>query len=103
MPLKFKLGVMSSPAVLAAPILAIPPAVAFAGASPGGFGTIRSQTHLRQVLQFTGIEVMPKPELYYSRASALFGGDGELRDPEAIGRLEAHLAAFAAWVRGRGA
>ena len=85
-----------------APPLAGKPA-AFAGASPGGFGTIRSQTHLRQVLQFTGVEVMPKPELYYSRASALFGDDGELRDPEAIGRLEAHLAAFAAWVRGRGA
>ena len=75
---------------------------AFAGASPGGFGTIRSQTHLRQVLQFAGVDVMTKPELYYSRASALFGDDGELRDPDAIERLGAHLAAFAAWVRGRG-
>ena len=83
-----------------APPLAGKPA-AFAGASPGGFGTIRSQTHLRQVLQFTGADVMPKPELYFSRASPLFGDDGELRDPEAIGRLEAQLAAFAAWVRGR--
>ena len=76
---------------------------AFAGASPGGFGTIRAQTHLRQVLQFAGVDVMPKPELYFSRASALFGDDGELRDPEAIGRLEAHLSAFAEWVHGRGA
>ena len=51
---------------------------AFVGASPGGFGTIRSQTHLRQVLQFAGAVVMPKPEVYLSRAAALFGDDGEL-------------------------
>lgn len=74
---------------------------AFAGASPGGFGTIRSQTHLRQVLQFTGVDVMTKPELYFSRASALFGDDGELRDPDATDRLGAHLEAFATWVRAR--
>jgi NAD(P)H-dependent FMN reductase len=74
---------------------------AIAGASPGGFGTIRAQTHLRQVLQFCGVEVMPKPELYLSRAAGLFGDDGELADAEALERLQAHLAAFGHWARAR--
>jgi chromate reductase len=69
------------------------------GASPGGFGTIRSQTHLRQVLQFIGVRVMVKPELYFSRAMGLFGEDGELEDADAAEQLRGHVAALAGWAR----
>jgi chromate reductase len=74
---------------------------AIAGASPGRFGTVRSQTHLRQVLQFCGVEVMAKPELFHAQAAGLVGEDGEWRDPEALERLRGHLEAFAVWVRAR--
>ena len=46
---------------------------------------------------------MRKPELYYARAAAVFGDDREVRDPEAVWGLEAHLAAVEAWVCGGGA
>ena len=72
--------------------------VALAGASPGGFGTIRSQTHLRQVLQFTGALTLAKPELYVSRASGLFT-DGRLTDEATRDRLRELLEALAPWAR----
>jgi len=73
--------------------------VAFVGASPGGFGTIRSQTHLRQVLQFAGALVLPKPVVYLSRAAALFGDDGVLADAKARDQVAAQLIALAGWAR----
>jgi chromate reductase len=73
--------------------------VAFVGASPGGFGTIRAQTHLRQVLQFAGALVMPKPEVYLSRAAPLFGDDGDLADSKARDQVAAQLIALAGWAQ----
>lgn len=73
--------------------------VGLAGASPGGFGTVRSQTHVRQVLQFTGAIVLPKPELYVSRAGALFADDGTLTDAATREKLTELLGALAAWTR----
>lgn len=73
--------------------------VALAGASPGGFGTIRSQTHARQVLQFTGALVLPRPELFVSRAAPLFAEDGTLTDADTRERLAALLGALDAWTR----
>lgn len=72
--------------------------VALAGASPGGFGTIRSQTHLRQVLQFTGALTLVKPELYVSRATGLFT-DGRLTDEKTREQLGDLLGALARWAR----
>lgn len=72
--------------------------VGLAGASPGRFGTVRSQAHLRQVLAATGALVLPKPELYVAGARALFA-DGRLSDEETRARLRTLLSALAEWTR----
>jgi chromate reductase len=42
--------------------------IALMGASPGGFGTVRSQLALRQVFLLAKSFVLPEPELYVSMA-----------------------------------
>jgi chromate reductase, NAD(P)H dehydrogenase (quinone) len=54
--------------------------IALMGATPGGFGTVRAQLALRQVFVFTDSYVLPKPELWVSRARERFDEDGNLTD-----------------------
>jgi chromate reductase, NAD(P)H dehydrogenase (quinone) len=71
--------------------------VAFMGASMGGFGTVRSQLHLRQVCVFTNMYPLNRPEVHISTAQDKFDADGRLTDErtrEAIRRL---LAALLDW------
>ncbi len=73
-------------------------AVAFAGASPGGFGTIRGQMALRHVCVFTNMHAINKPELFVSKATDKFDASGRLTDEptrETLGKLLGSLAAFA--------
>src|SRR6185503_13122623 len=56
--------------------------IALIGASPGSFGTARSQLALRQVFLFTRSLVMPEPELYVSAAYEKVDQDGNLQDEE---------------------
>jgi len=51
------------------------------GASTGGFGTVRSQIHLRQVFMALGAYIVPIPEIYISKAPEAFNNDGSLKDP----------------------
>ena len=73
--------------------------VALMGASPGGFGTVRSQLALRQVFLFTKSIVLPEPELYVSAAHEKFDRDGNLEDDETRRRIRALLEALVAWTR----
>ena len=73
--------------------------VALMGASPGGFGTVRSQLALRQVFLFTKSFVLPEPELYVSTAHQKFDQDGNLTDDETRRRLRALLDGLVAWTR----
>ena len=50
------------------------------GASTGPFGTLRSQTHLRQILTALNVFVFPQPQVYIRFANEAFDGDGNLVD-----------------------
>ena len=69
------------------------------GASPGGFGTVRSQLALRQVFLFTKSLVLPEPELYVSAAHEKFDQDVNLQDDETRRRIRALLDALVDWTR----
>lgn len=71
--------------------------VGLAGASGGGSGTMRSQLALRQVFVFTGCLVLPKPEVYVTRAPEKFV-DGRLEDERTREHLARFLESLGAWV-----
>jgi len=73
--------------------------VAVMGASAGGFGTVRSQLALRQVLFALDARDMQTPELHLANSQKLFSADGALTDEPTREKLRAFLAATAAWVR----
>ncbi|MEZ5100202.1 MAG: NADPH-dependent FMN reductase [Thermoleophilia bacterium] len=72
--------------------------VALLGATPGGFGTTRAQSHVRQVLANPGSLVLPKPELMVSQAQAKFDADGDLTDEATREQVGALLVALVDWV-----
>lgn len=71
--------------------------LAIMGASPGGFGTVRGQMHLRQVCVFTNMLPLNKPELLVSKAADKFDADLNLTDAPTRQKLGELLAALAAW------
>ena len=73
--------------------------IALMGASPGGYGTVRSQLALRQVFLFTKSIVLPEPELYVSAAREKFDQDSNLQDDETRRRIRALLEALVTWSR----
>ena len=73
--------------------------IALMGASPGGFGTVRSQLALRQVFLFTTSIVLPEPELYVSAAHEKFDQEGNLDDDQTRRRIRALLEALVTWSR----
>ncbi len=52
------------------------------GASPGPFGTINGQLHLRQILAALDVLVIPQPQVTILRASDAFNADGSFKDPK---------------------
>ena len=61
--------------------------VAIVGATPGRWGTVRSQLALRQMLLFPGCRVMPAPVLTIAGAREHFDADGNLTDAETRAQL----------------
>jgi chromate reductase len=53
---------------------------AIMGASPGNFGTIRAQMHLRQVCIYANMFLINKPEVFITRAGEKFDQYGNLAD-----------------------
>lgn len=51
------------------------------GASTGGFGTLRGQTHLRQILASVNVFILPQPQVLISRAEEAFNPDGSFVNP----------------------
>jgi chromate reductase, NAD(P)H dehydrogenase (quinone) len=51
------------------------------GASPGPFGTISGQHHLRQTLVALNVLVIPQPQVTIMRADTAFAADGSFKDP----------------------
>lgn len=73
--------------------------VALMGASPGGFGTVRSQLALRQIFLFTKSDVLLEPELHVSAAGDKFDADGNLTDGRTRENVAALVAALVEWTR----
>ena len=73
--------------------------VAIMGATTGGFGTVRAQLALRQILLFTKCLVMVDPEVLVSHAANTFDADSNLTDAKARDAVKALVAALADWTR----
>jgi chromate reductase, NAD(P)H dehydrogenase (quinone) len=78
--------------------------VATLGGSPGNHGTVRAQSHLKEVCMGLGMYVIPKPEVYVAKVNEKFDAEGNLTDEATkkfVGELLANLTDFARTMRGR--
>jgi NAD(P)H-dependent FMN reductase len=75
--------------------------VAVIGASPGGFGTLLSQTAWLPVLKTLGTEAWFGGRLQVSRAGDVFDASGALVDARVREQLRSFLAGFCAFVGAR--
>ena len=62
------------------------------GATPGNFGTVQAQAHLRHVLSILNVIVVPWPFVAIPNAYEAFDADGNLTNTMAAGNLENLLA-----------
>ena len=67
---------------------------AIMGASPGQFGTVRAQLHLRQSLLDVNAQTVNKPEVLINHAAQKFDADGNLIDEKARQVIRAFLDAL---------
>ncbi len=67
------------------------------GASPGGFGSVRSQLHLRQVLHGLNARVLGRPEVIVAQAATKIDAAGRLNDERTRQFIAEELTAFAAF------
>jgi len=58
------------------------------GASAGGFGTVRAQPHLRQILEALNVLILPQPQLFIKTAHEAFNSDSSLKDKKTEERLK---------------
>jgi chromate reductase len=70
---------------------------AIMGASPGMFGTARSQYHLRQVCVTLNIHLLNRPEVMIAQAAKKFDESGRLTDETTRKFVHDLLIALAAW------
>jgi chromate reductase, NAD(P)H dehydrogenase (quinone) len=70
---------------------------AASAAATGGFGTVRGQLHLRQVLASTRSYVMVEPAIYVSNAAQKFDADGNLTDEPTREAVRGLVAALVEW------
>lgn len=66
--------------------------------TPGGFGAMAANLHLKQVLSAVNVAVMPSPEGFLSGAEDLFDPEGRLTSDKTREFLRKFGVAFAAWV-----
>lgn len=63
----------------------------------GGFGSYRSQSHLRDVLRNTGVYELPSPAVRIRNIWDKFDDDLDLLDPRITDRVERLLRALVSW------
>jgi chromate reductase len=68
------------------------------GATTGMGGTIRAQANLRTVALFIETNVMPKPEIYVTKAANKFDTEGNLTDEATIKILQKYIERFKKWI-----
>jgi chromate reductase len=75
--------------------------VAIAGASPGGFGTLLSQTAWLPVFRTLGTDFWSGGRLLVARAGSAFDANGEFTDPAVRDGARKFVEGFAAYVEER--
>jgi chromate reductase, NAD(P)H dehydrogenase (quinone) len=74
--------------------------VALQSSSPGGYGGLRAQLHLRHSFVFLDARVLNKPEVIIPQVNTKIDpSTGELTDPATRGFIADQLKAFAAFAR----
>ena len=76
--------------------------VGIVGAASGMSGTIRAQTHLRQMLLFSDSPCLSQPEVLIPRAHERFDAQGQLTDASTRALLVKFGAAMVAFVERHG-
>lgn len=66
--------------------------------SPGALGGFGANHHLRQVLSFLEIPVLPQPEAYIGSVMSLLNDQGDITKPETLRFLKAFMDSFTKWV-----
>ncbi len=69
------------------------------GATTGMSGTIRAQTHLRQMMLFSDSPCLSQPEVLIPRAHERFDAEGRLTDPSTRILLERFGVAMISFVQ----
>lgn len=72
--------------------------VALCGAASGMSGTIRAQTHMRNILVYSDSFLLGQPEVLIPRAQDRFDADGRLHDESTREWLRKFGAAFVAFI-----
>lgn len=72
-------------------------ALGIMGASPGMYGTARSQYHLRQIAVFLDMHPINKPEVMVTRASDKFDAAGQLTDDATRKVVASFVVALRDW------
>jgi chromate reductase, NAD(P)H dehydrogenase (quinone) len=68
------------------------------GCTPYSMGAFGAENHLRQVLMYLDMYVLPQPEFYMSFAKDKFNARGELNDKETIVLIKEFWKVFAVWI-----
>ena len=64
----------------------------------GRSGTLRAQTHLREIALHNSMRVLIDPEVFVPFARRKFNDEGELTDPKIRERISEMLTAFRDWI-----
>ncbi|MBI5475971.1 MAG: NAD(P)H-dependent oxidoreductase [Ignavibacteriales bacterium] len=54
------------------------------GASTGKYGTMRAQSHLRQILTALNVTILPQPQLFIGNADEVFDENDSLKDQKSV-------------------
>lgn len=65
----------------------------------GGFGAIRAQLHLREILLHNDVFVLNRPQVTLSRAGTHFDDAGNLTNERSRQKVKAMVRELASWVR----
>jgi len=68
------------------------------GASVGAIGTAMAQQHLRNILSYLDMAVMPQPEAYLQFKDGLVDGDGRVTKQDTREFLEDFVDRFVEWI-----
>jgi chromate reductase len=68
------------------------------GASIGAVGTAVAQQHLRTILAYLDVPTLGQPEVFITVKEGLFGGNGEIANPDSRKFLQGWMDKYVAWV-----